>query len=365
MRGAAVNRHAVAAHALPVVALVAVVGTDLLIGRDQQLISLVAIVPMIAATVLSRGWTAVYGVVAVAAAALLGVYDEQYSGGALVAQIARLLGVAVGGAAAVAACTLRQRRERQTTRLVAAQAADRAVLDLAEALQRSLLTEPPQLARVATAVRYRPATLGARVGGDWYDAFGVPDGTTMLVIGDVEGHDARAAATMAQARGMLRGLAQSVVGSPAAVLTVLDRALLDLDVDALVTSTVATLDERMPDGAVLLRWSNAGHPPPALVTAAGAVSLLARPVDRLLGLESDGDRFDHELLLAPGDTLLLYTDGLVERRDATLDDGLSALLERLRRSAGRPLDEICDDLLAGPGERADDDVALLALRVRG
>jgi serine phosphatase RsbU (regulator of sigma subunit) len=358
------NRNAARNHGLPLAALAFVVGTDVVLGREQVLISLVAITPMIAATVLGRRPTGVYGVLAVVAAALLGIYDHQYTEETLPAQIARIVGVAAGGVAAVAACSLRQRRERQVVSMAAAQARDRAAVELAETLQRSLLTDPPQLERLSTAARYRPATLGAHIGGDWYDAFAVPDGTTMVVIGDVAGHDARAAATMAQARGLLRGLARSVVGSPAAVLTALDRALLDLDVDALVTITVATLDERGPDGSVLMCWSNAGHPPPALLAADGTAALLERPVDRLLGVAVEGDRVDHQLRLAPDDTLVLYTDGLVERRGASLDAGLAALLEDLRRSAGRPLDEVCDDLVAGLGGRHDDDVAILALRVR-
>ncbi|RBY88844.1 serine/threonine-protein phosphatase [Blastococcus sp. TF02A-26] len=319
---------------------------------------------MVAATVMGRRVTAAYGVAALVTAALLGIYDRQYTEETVPTQIARLVLVAIGVVAAVAACTVRQHREREAARLAAEQAADRAVLAVADAVQRSLLTQPPELDRLTTAVRYRPATVGAHIGGDWYDAFAVPDGTTMLVIGDVEGHDARAAATMAQARGMLRGLAQSVVGSPAAVLTALDRALLDLDVEALVTVTVATLDERAPDGAVGLRWSNAGHPPPVLVGADGTPGLLERPVDRLLGLDAAGPRYDHELLLTPGDTLFLYTDGLVERRDATLDAGLGSLVDRLHGSSAKPLEEVCDSLVAGLGPQTDDDVALMALRVR-
>ena len=352
-------------HAVPLGALTLVAAADVFIGRDQVLISLVVITPMIAAVLLGRRATVGYGVLAVVAAALLGIYDEQYTAQTIVAQTARIIGVGLGGVAAAAACTIRLRREDQVVRMAAQAARDRAALDLAETLQRSLLTDPPQLARVSTAARYRPATLGAHIGGDWYDAFAVPDGTTMVVIGDVTGHDARAAATMAQARGLLRGLAQSVVGSPAAVLTALDRALLDLGVGALVTITVATLDERGPDGSVLLRWSNAGHPPPALLAADGTATLLERPVDRLLGIDEDeAERTDHELRLAPGDTLVLYTDGLVERRDTPLDAGLAALLDRLRRSAGRSPDAVCDDLVAGLGDRHDDDVAILALRVR-
>ena len=364
MEGVAVASTLSRAHVLPMLALGVVSATDLTVGRQHVVLGLTVVSPMVAAVVLGRRATAAYGVAALVAAALLGIYDRQYTDETTPTQIARLVLVTAGGAAAVAACTVRQRREQQASRAAAARAADRAALDLAETLQRSLLTDPPQLPRLATAARYRPATLGAHIGGDWYDAFAVPDGTTMVVIGDVAGHDARAAATMAQARGLLRGLAQSVVGSPAAVLTALDRALLDLGVGALVTVTVATLDARCPDASVLLRWSNAGHPPPALVTAGGTATLLERPVDPLLGLDVAGSRSDHELGLSPGDTLLLYTDGLVERRDAPLDTGLATLLDRLRHCAGRPLDDVCDEMVAGLGDRSEDDVALMALRVR-
>jgi serine phosphatase RsbU (regulator of sigma subunit) len=353
----------VAAHALPVAAVVAAIGTDLLLGRDQVVIGLVAIAPMVSATVLDRRATAGYGVLAVLTAALLGIYDRQYDDGTLAVQVVRVVGVALAGAAAIAVCIRHQRRERETARLVAEQAADRAVLDLSLTLQRSLLTDPPQLPRLATAARYRPATAGAHVGGDWYDVFAVPDGTTLLVIADVAGHDAVAAATMAQARGMLRGLAQSVVGSPAAVLTALDRALDQLGVDTMVSMVVAAVDARPSDGGVPLRWTNAGHPPPVLVGADGDVVLLDRPVDPPLGLMPGLPRVDHDLVLAPGDTLLLYTDGLVESRTAALDAGLAVLVEALRGAEGRSLDEVCDGVLTRLGRRAEDDVALLAARV--
>ena len=159
-------------------------------------------------------------------------------------------------------------------------------------------------------MRYLPAARHAQVGGDWYDAFPVPDGSTMLVIGDVAGHDAPAAATMSQARGVLRGIAQSVVGSPAAVLTVLDHAFANLQMDTLVTAIVATVDVRGGD-EVTLRWSNAGHPAPVLVCADGSTVLLDRTPDRLLGVSAGNERHDHMVTLHPGETVLFYTDGLV------------------------------------------------------
>ena len=100
------------------------------------------------------------------------------------------------------------------------------------------------------------------MGGDWYDAFGLPDGTTMLVIGDVAGHDAPAAAVMAQTRGMLRAVAQSVVGSPATVLTTLDRAFTNLGMQTLVTVAVATVDLR-PVAARAPARSRCAGPTPA------------------------------------------------------------------------------------------------------
>jgi serine phosphatase RsbU (regulator of sigma subunit) len=348
----------------PVVVLLLVIALDLAAPPGLLVLDLVVIAPMAAAILLSPRATAAYGVAALACAALLGIYDQQYTADVVGIQITRLVLIALGGAVAVAACSVRRHRERLASRLSAAQAADRAVLRLAETLQRSMLTDPPQLPRVATAVRYLPAARGAQIGGDWYDAFTVPDGRTMVVIGDVAGHDASAAAVMAQARGLLRGLAQSVVGSPAAVLRALDRALMDLGMHTLVTLTVATLDEQVDGAGVELCWSNAGHPPPALVSAAGTASVLDRRPDRLLGVGLECPRADHRLRLAPGDTLLLYTDGLVERRDVPLDAGLAELVERLQRSSGLPLEELCDDLVNTLGGRTGDDVAVFALRVR-
>ncbi|MGY1815536.1 PP2C family protein-serine/threonine phosphatase [Blastococcus sp. SYSU D00820] len=351
------------AHALPLGLLALVVAADVSVGPEQVLLGTTVLAPMAAATVLGRRATAGYTALALVTAALLGFYDRQYTGDAWMAQLIRLGLVLVGGGLAVTACTLRLRREAQLRRLAAQRAGDRAVVALGETLQRSLLTDPPQLPRLEVAVRYVPATRFAQVGGDWYDAFRLPDGSTMLVIGDAAGHDAPATATMSQARGMLRGLGQSIVGSPAAVLTTLDRAFTDLEMHTLVTAVVATVSEQ-PDGGLVLRWSNAGHPPPVLVTADGRVTLLERRVDRLLGADPCTTRADHVLRLAPGDTLVLYTDGLVERRDAPLDVGTADLVAALQGTAGRPLEALCDDLLTGLGGRADDDVALLAVRAR-
>lgn len=347
--------------ALPAAVLALVVLTDVLLGPDRVVLTLVVIAPLVAATALGRRATLAYGVLAVLAGALLGVVGDLYTGSQLTAQVIRLCGITAGTAAAVVACSLRQRREAEIARLVQESAAQRALLETAETLQRHLLGPPPEIPALRSAARYVPAGRHAQVGGDWYDAFDRPDGGTVLVIGDVAGHDARAAATMAEARGMLRAIALSGPGSPAAVLTGLDRVLADLGSSTLITVLVATVADGQ--GALTLTWSNAGHPAPVLVRSDGTPELLTRPPEPLLGVTPATVRGDHELTLRPGDTVVFYTDGLVERRGADLDEGTDWLVGRLRERGREPLDQLCDGLLADLGGRADDDVALLAVRV--
>jgi phosphoserine phosphatase RsbU/P len=356
-----------ARHALTLAVLALFTALDLVAGRDQQVLSLVVIAPLVAATALGRRATVGYAALALVMAALLGIYDQQYTAETIFAQTIRLFGVALGGAVAFAACTLRLRREQELSRLSAQAATSRAAVQVAEVLQRHLLGPAPHVDHLETAVRYLPAARHAEVGGDWYDAFGLPDGTTMLVIGDVAGHDAPAAAVMAQTRGMLRAVAQSFVGSPATVLATLDRAFTNLGMHTLVTVAVATVDLRpvaaRASGPVPLRWSNAGHPPPVLICADGTIKLLERTPDRLLGVTPDAERADHEISFGPGDTLLLYTDGLVERRTVPLDEGTAWLVRELSAIGRAPLDRLCDDLVTQMGSELDDDVAFLAVRL--
>jgi serine phosphatase RsbU (regulator of sigma subunit)/PAS domain-containing protein len=240
-------------------------------------------------------------------------------------------------------------------------------LHLAEGLQRSLLTEPPVPDGLQIAVRYVPAAEAVRVGGDWYDAFLAPDGSTVLAIGDVVGHDTQAAAAMGQVRGLLRGIAFTTGDSPAAVLTRLDHAVTRLLPDTTVTSVVARVERRpLGDGATRIRWSNAGHPPPMIVDAHGSVRLLsAARADLLLGWDPGTVRAESEALLTPGATLLMYTDGLVERRGEDLDQGFDRLRAALRRVATHSLDQLCDELLGTMRPLVpDDDVALIAVRSR-
>jgi serine phosphatase RsbU (regulator of sigma subunit) len=248
---------------------------------------------------------------------------------------------------------------------------------LADALQRSMLTDPPQPDHCQIVVRYVPAAEGAEIGGDWYDAFLQPAGATMLAIGDVVGHDTRAAASMGQVRGLLRGISYNRNGSPAEVLAELDRAVQGLALETMATALVARLeredprrddarrDTRLRDDQVLLRWASAGHPPPVVIAPDGGVTVLdGAPADLLLGVAPESHREDRAVVLDRGSTVLLYTDGLVERRDRDIDEGTDELVKVLGECAHLPLDELCDGVL----ERmflpdAEDDVALLAVRL--
>jgi PAS domain S-box-containing protein len=244
-------------------------------------------------------------------------------------------------------------------------AASTEVARFSETLQRSLLTSPPEPDHLHIAVRYSPAGQEAQVGGDWYDAFITADGATSLVIGDVTGHDRVAAAAMGQLRNLLRGITYAASDPPAAILTTLDHAAHDLDVDTTATLVLARIEqtpEQRRTGERLLRWSNAGHPPPLLVHPDGTVAFLETPADLMLGVAPETARHDHQVVLEPGSTLLLYTDGLIERRGSTLPEGMDWLAGAVTGLADVSVDELCDELLARVGNQVEDDVALLAVR---
>ncbi|HET9689725.1 MAG TPA: SpoIIE family protein phosphatase [Acidimicrobiales bacterium] len=259
--------------------------------------------------------------------------------------------------------------------------------DVAEGLTRSLLTEPPQTDHLQIAVRYQPAAEATRVGGDWYDAFLQADGSAVLVIGDVMGHDMSAAAAMGQVRTLVRGVAALSGGRPAEVLAQVDRVMATLRVDTTATAVVARLeldDVVAADPATVaiaaaasepgaaasgrrlqLRWSNAGHPPPMLLDTSGAATALASTPDLLLGVQPGAGRSEHVTPLAAPATVLLYTDGLVERRDEAITDGVERLRRVVEQAAGLDLEVLCDEVLRRMlPDRPDDDVALVAVRVR-
>ncbi|MGX5656838.1 SpoIIE family protein phosphatase [Geodermatophilus nigrescens] len=239
---------------------------------------------------------------------------------------------------------------------------------LTEALQRSMFTAPPEPDHLQVVVRYLAATQAAQVGGDWYDAFLQPGGATVLVIGDVVGHDARAAALMGQIRTILRALGADQSYSPAELLARTDQVMQTLQVDTAATAVVARLEQdtgQARRGVTKLRWANAGHPPPFVINPDGTVAELhAAKTNLLLGVRPEVDRLESEVTLDRDSVVLLYTDGLVERRGQDLDEGLYRLHRTLEDLAGRDLDELCDDLLARMvPERPDDDVAIVAVRL--
>jgi PAS domain S-box-containing protein len=229
------------------------------------------------------------------------------------------------------------------------------------ALQRAMLTEPPRHPGVEIEARYRPAAAQLQVGGDWYDAFRLPGGDLAVGVGDVEGHDLPAAATMGQLRSMLRGLAHDSQAAPSVVLGRLDRVLSGLGVTRFTTLVYGRLV--LSGGRAVFRWSNAGHPAPILVGPDGEPRLLTGRVDLVLGVYPGTRRHDGVAEIPPGSTLLLYTDGLFERRRDHADAASRALLDLVRRGVPLPLPEFCDHLVRGSIADTGDDIAVLALRV--
>lgn len=235
--------------------------------------------------------------------------------------------------------------------------------EIAVALQRSMLTALPDLAPWRAAARYAPAAGDAQVGGDWYDAFRTPSGRPVLVVGDVVGHDLDAAAAMGQLRSATRALAWSGAAGPADVLARLEAMATGLAITDFATVVVVVL-EHDDDGA-RAHWSSAGHPPPVVVHADGRTELLAGANDPVLGVVRGASRRDHTVALPPGSTLVLYTDGLVERRRQPAVDGIARLVDEVATLAGEPVDALCDALVSRLATGADDDVAVLAVRAPG
>lgn len=232
----------------------------------------------------------------------------------------------------------------------------------AEAMQRNLLTPLPQPGDLRLEARYVPATQVSWVGGDWYDAFALPGGGTGLVIGDIVGHDLRAAARMAEVRNMLRALAWDLAEPPSAVLARLDGVMAAVSEADLATAVFARVDEDSA-GRWHLHWCNAGHPPPLLITHDGGTRFLDGHGVLLGAPDLTGTRPDSTCILPPSSTLLLYTDGLVETRDSDLSDRLTSLRRHGSHLAQLPLPELCDKLLERVEPNGEDDVALLALRI--
>jgi serine phosphatase RsbU (regulator of sigma subunit) len=233
--------------------------------------------------------------------------------------------------------------------------------EAAHQLQQALLPVVlDQLPGVELVGRYRPADAHHDVGGDWYDAFPLPGGRTGFAVGDVVGHDLRAAAAMGRLHSALSVLAAGTHDGPADVIDALDRAS-----SAIPGAGLTTIGYGEYDAATRrLRYTCAGHPPPLLVTDHQAAFLTG---GRSLPLGATaGPRTDATVVVPPGSVLLWYSDGLVERRDADLDAGLDRLA-----SVAASLDDAdpstwCDAVLAAltEGQRLLDDVVLICLRLQ-
>ena len=230
---------------------------------------------------------------------------------------------------------------------------------IAETLQRSLLPERlPEIADVAMAARYVPATADIQVGGDWYDVIQLPDGLIGLAIGDVAGHGLQAAATMGQVRMALRAYALQDP-APVSVMSGVHQLVSQLPTAEMVTVLYLLFDP----GTRHLRFTNAGHPP-ALVFDGDRGVYLGDGLSPPLGVTAEPDFTEATHEMWPGSTLLLYTDGLVERRGVSIQDGLDRLVAASVSGAAADVDELCDDLLRQlPGQQVvTDDIALVVMR---
>ncbi len=234
--------------------------------------------------------------------------------------------------------------------------------DVAEQLQRSLLPQLPTVEGLDCYARYLPGSTAAQVGGDWYDVFRLPDGTLGIAIGDVMGHDMAAAASMGQLRSVLQSYAWQ--GSdPDVVLDRLDQLVQGLDMAQLATCVYGRLDLPAHGEPGRLRLANAGHLPPALRAPDGTVRLIATDPSLLVGAALGTERRTVEEPIEPGTVVVLCTDGLVEHRGRSLDDGLAALQDALATAPDDDAQSICEHLLAELAGDLEDDVALLVLRV--
>jgi PAS domain S-box-containing protein len=237
------------------------------------------------------------------------------------------------------------------------------VARLAEALQLSLLTRPPTTDGMDIAVRYQPAAEQAKVGGDFYDAFVDAAGATVIAVGDIAGHDTDAAAAMAQIRNLLRGLAYDSTDGPATLLRRLDEALEGLRVRVLATALLARVEPAGPAGRRLV-WASAGHLPPMVRDPDGAVTVLDARPGIMLGVRPGTPHPEYTTAIPYGSMLLLYTDGLVERRDEDLDDSIRELSVLYASTRGQSAERTCDTLLRDRATRGEDDIALLTAYIR-
>jgi serine phosphatase RsbU (regulator of sigma subunit) len=227
-------------------------------------------------------------------------------------------------------------------------------------LQRALLPDHlPSAGGCAFSAAYRPASDEAEVGGDWYDAFELPGGRLGIVVGDVAGRSIPAASAMGQLRTVTRTLALGDDGRrpPGEALTRFNRMQLATGDDELFTVVYAIVDP----GERTISWAAAGHPPPLIRTRDGRATYLEGG-GGLTGIK-DSDYPTNREQLQSGDALVLYTDGLVERRGESLDAGLERLATAIASGPAAPralVEHILSRLLVGDEQLPDDVTALVA-----
>ncbi|MFF3322580.1 SpoIIE family protein phosphatase [Streptomyces sp. NPDC002889] len=227
-------------------------------------------------------------------------------------------------------------------------------------LQQAIVPEMPSLQKLpglGAAARYRPAAHEYRVGGDWYDVLPLPSGEVLVAVGDIAGHGIDSATGMVALRNALRGLAFTG-HSPARLMEWLNEVTLHAPGHPTATAVCALYDPRDRT----LRWSSAGHLP-MLLLRDGRAQWLDPPRDVLLGAVPAFAYHEATTQLMSGDTLLLYTDGLIERRYDGIDEGLDALRRTAEELSACDVDEQVDRLLAAATGDTDDDTSLIAVHV--
>ncbi len=227
-----------------------------------------------------------------------------------------------------------------------------------EQLQTSLLPERlPQVAGYQVAARYLPASGVVGLGGDWYDLIET-DGHVVATVGDVVGHGIDAIGLMAQSSGATRAYA-SEGHDPAQVLRQLNTLLCRVGMEGFATAVLLRLDP----GSGEVVYASAGHPHPLLCDASGQVTVLGNAQGRLLGYAPDVDYPCATVVLEPGATVVLFTDGLVERRGESISEGIARLAEALAEAPDDALDGVADRIIGHclTGQLTDD-ACLLAIR---
>jgi serine phosphatase RsbU (regulator of sigma subunit) len=231
----------------------------------------------------------------------------------------------------------------------------------AEEFQRSLLPRLPDLRPIEAAGVYRPAIPPSFIGGDWYDAMRLPDGSCAVAVGDIGGHGLPAAAAMAQTRSMLRALLYQRPGSPGTVLAQLDRTLQAITDTPLTTACLALL--RRGHTGWRLCWSTAGHPAPLLLVPGKPGRYLDAKPGLPLGIDPSAARSDQHHRLPGGATVVFFTDGLVEHHKHPIDEGLATLAKLATQHASQPPERLCQALAEHHPGDGSDDTAILALRL--